>query len=55
MLTNGSIRQDGNNYTIYQTQEDTLHVVLRHERNSVQSVDAALDVIDAMLDVIDAK
>ena len=43
------------NGTVYQTQEDTLQGALRRERNSVRSVDAALDVIGATLDVVDAK
>ena len=43
------------NYTVYQTQEDTLQGVPKRERNSVRSIDEALDVIDATLDVIDAN
>ena len=49
------IQQDGKNYMVYQTQEDTLQGVTRHKRKSLWSVDAALDVIDATLDVVDAK
>ena len=40
---------------VYHTQEDDLQVMLRCERNSVRSVDAALDVINATLDIIDTK
>ena len=40
---------------VYHTREDDLQVMLRRERNSVRSVDAALDMINATLDVVDVK
>ena len=55
MRTIGVMRQDGKNNTVYQTHEDALQGEMKYKRNSVRSVDAALDVIDATLNVVDTN